>query len=406
MKPIGFSRSVSLCFAFLILVSGMLASAQTEKVLFSFDSSGAGMHPYAGVIVDKSGNLYGTTLQGGAYGYGTVFKLSLVAGVWTEKILHSFNNNGSDGVSPYASLLLDSQGNLYGTTYYGGVGTCTVGQYPGCGTVFKLTPSGAYQIIHSFRAGSDGAFPASPLIRDSTGRFYGTTASGGPGSCTTGYVGCGTVFTMVEVSGRWLEKVLYAFKGTSDGQFPYGPLTLGAGAVYGTTEGGNGPGTVFKVTLTKGGEWVETTVGGINSAVGNLIVDIQGNVYGTTMFGGALGLGAVFKMTPQGQVTELHSFSGPPDGEQPEGGLIRDAKGNLYGTTAYGGDINCNPKAGCGTVFKLDSAGNESVLWSFTGSPDGFEPYAGLVLDAAGSLYGTTVYGGSTGNGTVFQLIP
>jgi uncharacterized repeat protein (TIGR03803 family) len=420
------SRVVPLALILASLVGTGVAA--TEKVLYSFSGSD-GSVPWGSLIFDKAGNLYGTTYQGGAYGYGTVFELTpLGDGVWTETVLHSFNSNGHDGAGPDAALVFDKQGNLYGTTYYGGAGACTSGQYPGCGTVFRLCPnlkgSWTEEVIHTFRAGTDGAFPASALVLGSVGILYGTTASGGTGPCTAGdYVGCGTVFVLIPVkNGRW-ESIAYSFQGGNDGEFPNGPVLLdAANNLYGTAEEGGAScpagvtcGVVFKLSCSHG-KVVNTIlhdfVGGNDGQwpTGPLISDAHGDLYGTTIEGGGndlnclYGCGTVFELSRHSSGwTErvLYSFSGGNDGIFPFGGVIEDNAGNLYGTTELGG-----VGGGSGTVFELDSKGNETVLYSFTGGSDGADPYVGLTSDASGNLYGVTALGGTHNDGVVFEVIP
>ena len=342
-----------------------LDTAGNETVLYSFTGpSGDGAFPVGGLIMDTAGNLYGTTATGGGSsvcsgGCGTLFKLDTAG---NETVLHSFT--GGDGNEPdFVTLIMDKKGNLYGTTFFGGAGTCSVSGFSGCGTVFKLDTSGNETVLHSFtNSGGDGVGPDSGLIMDKAGKLYGTTFSGGTSSNCSG--GCGTVFKL-DTSGH--EVVLHSFAG-------------GDGAV----------------------------------ASAALIIDKSRSLYGTTIYGGSStncvngalsGCGVVFKLDTAGNETVLHSFIGPPtDGYGPYARLIMDTAGNLYGTTASGGGSSvCS--GGCGTVFKLDTAGNETVLHSFTGS-DGAGPLAGLIMDTAGNLYGTTQGGGTFGFGTVFKLIP
>jgi uncharacterized repeat protein (TIGR03803 family) len=317
----------------------------------------------AGLTFDASGALYGTTSLGGASGNGTVFKLTpptISGGAWTESVLHSFT--GSDGDYPWAGLIFDGSGALYGTTTGGGAS--------GNGTVFKLTPptisGGAWTEsgLHSFAGGTaDGGGPRAGLIFDASGALYGTTDGGGAH-------GAGTVFKLTPPTisgGAWAESVLHSF--TSDG----------------------------------------------NSPTAGLIFDASGALYGTTTGGGAYDNGAVFKLTPPtaagGAWTKnvLWSFTGDSDGANPRAGLVFDASGALYGTTSGGG--NPGNVFGYGTVFKLTpptisgGAWTETVLYSFTGGSDGFNPAAGVIFDASGALYGTAAVGGGRCRcGTVFKL--
>jgi uncharacterized repeat protein (TIGR03803 family) len=342
-KKAPFVSRVALTLAFvsrIAIVAPQPAHAEKFETLHEFTSGRDGHSPMAGVIADQSGNLYGTTAKGGASGAGTVFRVDKNG---KEKVLYNFTGY-DDGQGPAAALILDAKGDLYGTTYGGGNLPCS------CGVVFKLDKQGKETVLYSFkRRGKDGQFPLAGLIRDSKGNLYGTTSAGGEGY--------GTVFK-VDTGGR--ETVLYAFSGSSDGSVP---------------ESG-------------------------------LVRDVRGNLYGTTYGGGAYGYGVVFQVDAAGTETVLHSFTGGADGATPDdfGALATDGAGNLYGTAANGGDLNCNyDNPGCGVVFKLDTAGTETVLLSFTRS-EGIDPYASVVRDAAGNLYGTTFYGGTYLNGDVFKL--
>ena len=328
-----------------------LEPSGTETILHSFDSDGSdGYSPYAGLVSDN-GIIYGATQLGGAYGQGTVFELTPTKNGWTETILHSFALNGTDGAEPFAGLVLDKEGNLYGTTYEGG-------EY-NQGTVFKLTPSGTETILHSFDFnGLDGYYPDGTLVLDGKGNLYGTTTYGGPYGCNED--GCGTVFELTP-SGK--ERILHSFGASGDGSNPYG----------------------------------------------SLVPDKMGNLYGTTDLGGAYNYGTVFELTlSHGTWTEtiLHSFdNNGTDGTDPAAGLVFDANGNLYGTTIGGGAYNY------GTVFELSppSGGSglwaETILWSFGSGTDGHYPEASLIFHKDGNLYGTTSYGGAYG-GTLFVLTP
>ena len=334
----------------------------------------------------------------------------------TFTVLHSFTNSGGDGGEPPAGLLIDAAGNLYGTTFQGGSLACSSGvsNAVGCGTVFKLDPSGNETVLYSFTAGSDGALPAAGLIMDAAGNLYGTTAHGG-GPCPFGSGGCGTAFKL-DAAGT--ETVLHRFT-TLDGVNPRAGLIMdAAGNLYGTAQGSGpgGSGTVFKLDTAGNLTVLHAFTGGSDGVFPDaaLVMDAAGNLYGTTSLGGGSstcggsfgGCGIVFKLDPSGKETVLHSFTGP-DGLFPFAGLIMDAIGNLYGTTSSGG-ASSNCTRGCGTVYKLDTSGNLTVLHSFTNSGgDGAQPVAGLILDKAGNLYGTTQLGGgssSIGDGIVFRL--
>jgi len=414
-----------------MLVVGVLAtgSAQaqtyTESVLYSFCSAPScsdGAYPlYGALVLDAQGNLYGTTADGGTGGAGMVFKADTTG---KETVLYTFTGTGEDGAAPYAGLVRDAQGNLYGTTLGGGNPTCeyVTGIY-GCGTVFKVDTTGKETVLYTFCSASnctDGGGPEANLVLDAQGNLYGTTRFGGSPACTPH--GCGTVFKL-DTTGK--ETVLYSFTGAGgDGRTPSASVVLDTqGNLYGTsaeggnlecTEGYNGCGTVFKVDTT-GKETVLYSFTGKPDGAGpyaGLVRDVQGNLYGTTDSGGANGEGTVFKVDTTGKETVLYSFcsvSKCPDGAQPVAGLVQDAQGNLYGTTDFGGATYY------GTVFKVDTTGHETVLFSFcpAGYPnctDGAQPMAGLVQDAQGNLYGTTFWGGDLvcnapdGCGTVFKL--
>jgi uncharacterized repeat protein (TIGR03803 family) len=391
-----------------LVVTTRSAQAQTLTVLYSFKNTPDGARPNAGLIRDAAGNLYGTTWRGGTFDYGTVFKLN-EAGKY--KVLHSFTGR-VDGGSAYSPLIRDPAGNLYGTTWSGGDRTGC------CGALFKLDATGKETLLHGFAGGDgDGGEPSAGLIRDAAGNLYGTTTEGGPSNY-------GTVFKL-NAAGKY--RVLYFFTGASgaDGANPYsGLIRDSAGNLYGTTLYGGiyENGTVFKLDTT-GKETVlhaftGSFTGGADGAwpKAGLIRDPAGNLYGTTLVGGLIlgctqsstGCGTVFKLDGTGIETVLYSFTGWADGAIPLGGLIRDPAGNLYGTTQYGGDLTCPDFVpfGCGTVFKLDATGKVTVLHSFTGGAGGANPYAGLIRDAAGNLFGTTYNGGTSGFGTVFKLTP
>jgi uncharacterized repeat protein (TIGR03803 family) len=398
-----------LAISTLALVATSTAAAG-ERVLVSFNANN-GNGPYGGLISDVAGNLYGTTTGGGIHSAGTVFELMpKTGGGWSLKLLHSFNDNGVDGITPYTRLVFDSAGNLYGTTNNGGSNNV--------GTVFQLTPttSGSWNetILHSFENNEvDGTYPYGGLILDSSGNLYGTTAGGGVDFN-------GTVFELTPgKTGDWMETVLHNFD-FSDGISPYAGLIFDAsGNLYGATYAGGsyGYGTVFELTPQGSGEWNETTIFNFNgqNATGDapyatLIFDSTGNLYGTTVFGGTYDSGMVFELTPQsgGEWTEtiVHSFEPSNwDGGNPYGGLIMDAAGNLYGTTNQGGRFNY------GTVFKLTpKAGggwSEKLLHGFNDNGrDGYNPYCTLLSDHAGNLYGVTYQGGAHNDGAVFEILP
>jgi uncharacterized repeat protein (TIGR03803 family) len=385
------------------------AHAQTFKVLYSFTGGADGSQPHAGLVFDAAGNLYGTTRFSGAWthggGLGTVFKLAKNG---KETVLYSFRGR-PDGANPQDSVVRDANGNLYGTTYGGGPSTY--------GTVFKLSRTGKETVLHKFCTETgclDGAVPTASLIRDGSGNLYGTTNGGGSArSCN---VDCGTVF---KVSRTGQETVLYNFTGGVDGGGPTAGLVQNAsGNFYGTTYlGGNpkcnlypglGCGVVFKLTKSGKETVVHTFVGGLDGAgpsPGRLVRDAAGNLFGTTYSGGGngcggSGCGTVYKLDTAGKLTVLYRFSGGENGGGPAA-VIMDKSGNLYGATEQGGG-----------VFKLDTTGRETVLHTFTGGSDGAIPKGSLVMDAAGNLYGVTAAGGNPscfdgiGCGVVFEITP
>jgi uncharacterized repeat protein (TIGR03803 family) len=445
---VSFLAALVWTFGFLAATTPLIA-ADKEKVLYSFclvSGCADGAEPNSGLILDSAGNLYGTTANGGTtggpcgqvgdfIGCGTVFELVRNEnGGWTEKVLHTFNYD--DGAEPSASLVFDGAGNLYGTTEAGGAGRCMdySGDVIGCGTVFRLTPDSngkwTEKVLHQFESnGKDGNGPSGSLILDASGNLYGTTGAGGTGKCPEGAaVGCGTVFQLTPgTNGQWTEKVLHSFKG-GDGVGPSGVILDVAGNLFGTAHVGGAydDGTIFELTPAANGKWTLKVLHRFGLGPdgilpnGALILDATGNLFGATLADGTpggncgkFGCGTVFELKPgsNGQWTEkvLHRFNGD-DGSDPQGGLIFDAAGNLYGVNGTGGDNNY------GTIFQLIPAPNgkwtEKVLRRFD-SRDGTTPNPNLIFDANGNLYGTTRSGGANrsgcfgfGCGTVFEITP
>jgi uncharacterized repeat protein (TIGR03803 family) len=366
------------------------AEAQTYKdtVLYSFAGTPDGESPVAGVARDTAGNFYGTTNTGGTFGMGTVFKLATTG---VETVLHDFAG-GADGQLPYGGVILGSNGNLFGTTSFGGASDK--------GTIFEVNPvSGKSKIIYNFSGGSDGSLPYAGLVSDAEGNLYGTTLEGGDPSCNSPQ-GCGTVF---KASMNGAETVLYSFTGP-DGERPQDSLILDSKHnLYGTAElgGSSGDGVVFEVTLAGVETVLHNFAGGADGTrpLGSLVRDSEGDLYGTTSMGGSSLSGIVFEVDTSNNETVLYSFLGESDGQYPYAGLARDSEGNLYGTTIFGGADTL------GVVFELDTAGKETVLHSFSGS-DGEYPVASLLMDAKGDIYSTTELGGAHGMGEVFKLTP
>jgi uncharacterized repeat protein (TIGR03803 family) len=385
-----------------------LGWAATENVAYSFTGGTDGSDPAAHLIFDSQGNLYGTTVTGGDFDCGTVFKLTPMNGQWQQSVLFSFDCF-EQGKNPYGGVTLDAAGNLYGTTVAGGSGGFCTGD--GCGVVYKLSPSGGSwteTVLYNFADAPDATNPGSAVILDGNGNIYGTTPDGG-------LYGQGTVFQLQQVNGQYIEQILYNFSGGDDGAIgSLGALLMdGFGNLYGVTElgGANGAGTVYRMRQNLGNEWDFKTLyafqGQPDAAFpyGGLIADAHGVLYGTTYYGGTNGAGAVFKLDPGPTIgsswreTVLYSFSGGSDGGYPTTTLLFDPAGNLLGTTSAGGDPGCD----CGVVFQLSSNG-QSVLHTFSSAPDGAYSYYGLTPDGAGNYFGTTAAGGLHNKGAVFQV--
>jgi uncharacterized repeat protein (TIGR03803 family) len=322
------------------------------------------------------------------------------------KVLHTFH--GRDGAYPTGGLIVDAAGNFYGITDGGGTSKACP---HGCGTVFKLAKNGKETVLYSFTGkNGDGKYPASweSLTRDAAGNLYGTTNAGGDPTTCSGS-GCGIVFKLDE---NRKETVLHTFGHGKDGLEPASGLVRDpAGDLYGTTEAGgaNNVGTVFKINKTGKYSVLYSFAGGSdgNAPVGGLIRDPAGNLYGTTFYGGGgctFGCGTVFKVDHSGNETVLYRFTDGSDGGFPTGRLLRDTAGNLYGTSSAGGNFGCSLGEGCGVVFRLDTSNRETVLYTFTGGVDGEYPYPGLSMDSSSTLYGATWLGGNFGKGVVFKL--
>ena len=374
-----------------------------EQVLYAFTGGNDGGDAASGVLVDAKGNLYGTTVVGGTFACGTVFELTPQSGSrWRESVLHDFTCL-SDGKNPYGGLAFDAHGQLVGTTVAGGSGGTCAGD--GCGVVFALTSSGE-SVLHAFTGGEDGFGPGGAVAFDSHGNAFGTTPDGG-----SGYEG--VIYEIV--SGKQShENVLHAFTGGSDGGVgSLGTLLYAHGDLYGVTEigGANGAGTAFRLSRS-GAHWKLTTLYAFKgspdagSPYGGLVAGASGRLYGTTYYGGRGGLGAVYELVPKGRhgygERVLYSFKGGSDGSAPTSTLAVGKSGTLYGTTSAGGG-----SCGCGTIFSLNPAsGKERVLHAFAGGSDGAYPYYGLTAGASGEFYGTTVAGGGSNQGTLFEFVP
>jgi len=363
------------------------AQAQTLTVLYSFKGGSDGSTPFGSLVRDSAGDLYGTTKQGGTSSLGTVFR---VESSGKETVLYSFAG-GNDGASPTAGVVRDSAGNLYGATPSGGSANA--------GTVFKLDASGKETVLHSFGGGPGGSIPERGVIRDSAGNLYGATEFGGDHACGNGS-GCGIVF---KLNSQGKQTVLHTFSSTDAAADPVSTLVRdSSGNLFGTTlYGGVGEGTIFQLDSKNNETVLYIFSGGTDggSPLDGLVAD-GSEFAGLTSSGGTKQLGVAFKVDRSGNLTVLHDFTGGSDGSTPSGVLFRDSTGNLYGTTLYGGTFNK------GTVFKIDSSGRETLLHTFTGGTDGANPFGGVVRDAQGNLYGTTEHGGASGLGVVFKITP
>jgi uncharacterized repeat protein (TIGR03803 family) len=422
---------------------GASASGMTGHSVFFFDyANGTGFH--TGFTVDASGNIWGLSAFGGAYGYGNVFQLTRsTGGQLTENVLYSFTG-GNDGGTPIDDdgPLIDSAGNVYGTTSGGGT-------YNG-GTVFKLTHSSSgwqESVLWNFTCGNDGCGPEASLVSDSAGILYGTTSAGGPGG-----IGYGTVFELSpDGSGNWKETSLHIFSGAGDGAGPLSSLIFDrSGNLYGATSAGGyytipqgcdfagffGCGVIFKLTRGVVGEWEEQVLyafqDGNDGAFpsGKLVFDASGNIYGVSEFAGNLscnfiGCGTVFRLAPpassggQWNLSTLHAFTGGSDGASPVEGVIVDRTGVVYGTATGGGKGKClfGGTTGCGTLYRIaptvNGRWNFELLYSFLGRTDGGVPFK--ITFVGSSAYTPTGEGGSDGSdvcrhtslgscGTIFQL--
>jgi uncharacterized repeat protein (TIGR03803 family) len=384
-----------------------LVGGVNYSVLYSFQGAD-GQSPYAGLtynesfyVANNTPYFYGATSQGGAYKAGSIFRISPDG--TTKSVLYSFLG-GNDGANPYATLTVGNNADnfyLYGTTKYGGA--------KNYGTIFRIDGTGHKTTLYSFLGGNDGANPVSTLVFGTDGNLYGTTLYGGSGT-NCGTNGCGTVYRITTYGST--ESIVYSFLGGNDGAMPYGGLMVYSdGTLYGTTEyggggtncsGTSGCGTIYSITPDGS---TETTLysfqGGSDGALplASLIYNPSGYIYGTTRNGGSMNDGTVFEIDPSssGSITTLYSFQGSNDGSYPYSSLVLSNNGNLYGTTGYGGSHND------GTVYSIDPSGNEAVLYDFSGS-DGSNPAASLTIGPDAALYGTSVMGGSHNYGALFRM--
>ena len=395
-----------------IVLPGLAAPVGDLRVLHHFGEDD-GEYPDTDLVMDANGNLFGMTVEGGDFNSGTVFRLAQTSRGWKETILYSFTS-GADGGQPYGGVTLDAAGNIYGTTVVGGsYAGCPE---DGCGVVWELTKNGGsytQSVIHAFQGGeTDGFGPGGPLSFDAQGNLYGMTPGGGAN-------GMGIIFQLSPTpEGGWVESAIHHFTGGVDGGAASKARLLidDNGDLYGvaTVGGAFGVGTVFRLSPQPGGGWSFTTLysfkgqpDGVFPYAG-LVRDAAGAFYGTTYYGGTHDDGTVFKLANVGGVwteTVLHSFGEGNDGSYPISALVFGAGGALYGTTSTGGGIGDH-----GTIFKLTPTASggwrESVVHAFSGS-DGELPYSGLLADpSSNAFFGTTVYGGKDGDGTIFRFSP
>ncbi|MGO8796154.1 MAG: choice-of-anchor tandem repeat GloVer-containing protein [Candidatus Sulfotelmatobacter sp.] len=400
-STISFLFYLFLAGALFCAVTTIRASAQTYTVLHTFDETNGGSS-YAPLVQANDGNLYGTAQVGGTSGNGVIFKLT-PSGTYT--VFYNFCSlaNCADGSQPVSGLLQATDGNLYGTTQFGGLINSSCGN--GCGTIFKITPAGVLTTLHSFAYRSDGSPSLGGLVQGTDGNFYGTTNGGGSSEV-------GTIFKITP-SGDFT--VLHNFAGGSDdGANPYSPpVQASDGNFYGVTYygGGGDNGTIYKITPA-GTFTIINYLGfdGERYPIGGLIQGPSGELYGTTYWGGNEGIGAAFEVTLGGTLTQLYSFCSLldcADGDDPMAGLTLGSDGNFYGVTLFGGD-ECDEEGGCGTIFNLTPAGTLTTLYRFcsqSNCSDGWQPHNQPPIQATnGIFYGTVAFGGSINEGTVYSL--
>jgi uncharacterized repeat protein (TIGR03803 family) len=401
---------------FVIALSLVTATATTTEVILSFEEE-EGEYADTDLETDSAGNIYGTTVLGGEFGGGTVFQLSPTRTGWNHTVLYSFTG-GADGGEPYKGVTIDPGGysatdvsvgnSLYGTAVTGGSGSCE----GGCGVVYKLTKSNGtwnQTVIYAFTGGDDGSGPGARVTVDRSGDVYGMTPTGGT-------YGVGTIYKLHPHAGSYTFQVIHTFTGGNDGATgSAGRMLLQHGRLFGAATAGGmyGSGVVFELTPTAVGEWDFRTLYSFHGQpdgsfpYGALLRVGSGKIYGTTYYGGKNGIGSVYELSPRlvGEWDErvIYSFQPGNDGNSPISNLVRDAAGNLYGTTSEGG-------LGSGTIFKLSPIGGgqwtESVVHPFAGPPDGGFSYNGMVVDRFGNFYGATVHGGTDDDGCVYKFTP
>jgi hypothetical protein len=403
---------------FFAWLAGSFSAAQTdsENILHTFAGKDGAVPE--GLFFDRAGHMYGTTQMGGSgpctfpgQGCGEVFEATPVRSpsgtiTWKKRVIYEFQGGSSDGEAPMAPLVIDSAGNLYGTTAWGGIGF---------GTIFQLRWKGGEwveTVLYKFTGGSDGGTPESEVTLDSAGNIFGTTYNGGLRICNQGFP-CGVVYELQHTESGWVETVIHSFD-YADGADPVGGLVMdSAGNLYGVTPFGGQrrldpyepTGTIFELSPTASGWSFQVLyrfpAGGGGSYAG-LTIDASGNLYGTANVGGVYGLGSVYELQPPIQqgapwvFSTLVSFNFL-EGSGPQAGVVLDKAGNLYGTTGGGGNSGQGCQGTCGLVFELtpsDGYWTENVLYEFQGGTDGNYPNTTPLLDPWGNLYGTTAYGG------------
>jgi hypothetical protein len=400
-------RGARLTLALAVMAGIGMAQTPVFSSLYSFAGGSTGANPDGSLVGGTAGTLLGTTPYGGAFGFGTVYQLKKVAGTWTETVIYSFQGGAADGANPGAGLTKGAGGVYFGTCFDGGS--------TGNGTVFQLTPptaGGAWTetVLYNFQGGSDGALPTSQLVVDKRGDIDGTTTNGGT-------AGAGAVFQLTpSAGGGYTEAIIYSFLGAKDGAFPQSGVTIGAhGELFGTTCCGS-QGTIYKLSVLTG-TWTKTTI--FNFAkyatgafpYGGVAIDANGVVYGTTSAGGSGGAGIVYSLAPPKagthawRFTTIHSFTGGTDGGSPYGAALLGPGGVLYITVTAGGTfgsgalLQFTPPTGAGSW-------TEAPLYEFTGGNDGSQPFSGVIANAAGTLLGTTAFGGTSDYGSVYAVVP
>jgi len=419
MTRVRIFRSLGIGLAAVALIAGRTGaagarSAGSTTVAYSFAGDEDGEYADTDLVVDAAGNLYGTTVQGGDYGSGTVFQLSPTQTGWAHTVLYSFRG-GSDGGQPYGGVTLDAEGNLYGTTVVGGThngGPCAE---DGCGVAYELSNSGSgwtQTVIHTFTGGADGYGPGAGLTLDPHGDLFGMTPTGGSN-------GLGVIYQLRRgPHGGWGLRVVHAFTGGKDGSSgSKGRLLPGpSGSLFGvaTTGGAHGAGVAF--ALLQGSQGLKLRPlyqfhGDPDAGFpyGALSMDAAGHLFGTSYYDGAYESGAVYELARvHGTWHEkvLYSFTGGSDGSGPISNVNVDPSGVLYGTTSEGGGMTC----GCGTIYQLTPGAHgswtESVIHAFSGAPDGGLPYSGMVSGPSGTYFGASVHGGMDDEGSVFEFTP